>query len=55
LGYPFLLPLTVYGYCLANRPTRDGKLAGAVCIKSVKENVQHYWESVYNTITKWHI
>ena len=33
----------------------DGKSAGVVCIKSVKEDVNHYWESVYNTITQWHI
>jgi len=36
-------------------PTKDGKLAGAVCIKSVKDDVGQYWESIYNTITQWHI
>jgi hypothetical protein len=36
-------------------PTRDGKLAGAVCIKTLKEDVVQNWESVYNAITHWHI
>lgn len=36
-------------------PTEDGKLAGLVCIKSVKDNLHQYWESVYNTITQWSI
>ena len=36
-------------------PAGDGKLAGAVCIKSIKEDVNRYWESVYNTISDWHI
>jgi hypothetical protein len=36
-------------------PTSDGKLAGSVCVKSIKEDVNHYWESIYKTITEWHI
>lgn len=34
-------------------PTEDGKLAGVVCIKSVKDKARPYWESVYDTITQW--
>ena len=34
-------------------PTEDAKLAGVVCIKSVKDKARPYWESVYDTITQW--
>ena len=36
-------------------PTEDGKFAGAICIKSVKDDMHNYWKSVYNTITHWQI
>jgi len=36
-------------------PAGDGKLVGLVCIKSLQGELHHYWETVYNTITQWHI
>jgi hypothetical protein len=36
-------------------PTTGGSAAGVVCVKSLQDDVQHYWEAIYNTITQWHI
>jgi len=36
-------------------PTEDGKMAGVVCIKSGKDEINQYWEAMYQTITQWHI